>query len=225
MCVGLLMFEIGTRWTWVVNFTPRLLSPLCPRNRDAGCPSELVCTIRCPSQNITALEAYDQQTCYTPGCPHKCSVSWFRMWRPCMYLHLRGRRHFVGDRLMVFRGVIVVKWTVYSLVQFLGAFEKLREAIISFMSVRLSTWNNSAPTGRNLIKFDIWVFFENLSTKLNFRQNLTMTRTKINQQNAQINSGLIYYWSITPTCFGPSIEAIIREFENLESYKAIVLIC
>ena len=50
-------------------------------------------------------------------------------------------------------------------------------------------------------------------------------KTKINQQNAQIISGLIYYWSITPTCFGPSVEAIIREFENLESYKAIVLIC
>ena len=48
---------------------------------------------------------------------------------------------------------------------------------------------------------------------------------KINQQNAQINSELIYYWSITPTCFGPSVEAIIRELEILESYKAIVLIC
>ena len=47
----------------------------------------------------------------------------------------------------------------------------------------------------------------------------------MNQQNAQINSGLIYYWSITPTCFGPSVEAIIREFDILESYKAIVLIC
>ena len=43
-------------------------------------------------------------------------------------------------------------------------------------------------------------------------------KTKINQQNAQIN-----YWLITPTCFGPSVEAIIREFEILESYKAIVL--
>ena len=49
--------------------------------------------------------------------------------------------------------------------------------------------------------------------------------TKINQQNAQINSGLIYYWSITPTCFGPSVEAIIREFEILESYQAMVFIC
>ena len=53
----------------------------------------------------------------------------------------------------------------------------------------------------------------------------SVMKTKINQQNAQINSGLIYYWSITPICFGPSVEAIIREFEILESYKAIVLIC
>ena len=53
----------------------------------------------------------------------------------------------------------------------------------------------------------------------------SIMKTKINQQNAQINSGLICYWSITLTCFGPSIEAIIREFEILESYKAIVLIC
>ena len=53
----------------------------------------------------------------------------------------------------------------------------------------------------------------------------SIMKTKINQQNAQINSGLLYYWSITPTCFGPSVEAIIREFKILESYKAIVLIC
>jgi hypothetical protein len=32
---------------------------------------------------------------------------------------------------------------------FLGAFAKLRKATISFViSVRLSAWNNSAPTGR-----------------------------------------------------------------------------
>ena len=53
----------------------------------------------------------------------------------------------------------------------------------------------------------------------------SVMKIKVHQQNAQINSGLIYYWSITPTCFGPSVEAIIREFEILESYKAIVLIC
>jgi hypothetical protein len=38
---------------------------------------------------------------------------------------------------------------------FLGAFEKLRKATISFMSVRLSAWNNSAPTGRILMKPDV----------------------------------------------------------------------
>jgi hypothetical protein len=33
------------------------------------------------------------------------------------------------------------------------------------MSVSLSAWNNSAPTGRIFLKFDIWVFFENISRK------------------------------------------------------------
>jgi hypothetical protein len=41
-------------------------------------------------------------------------------------------------------------------VEFLGAFENLRKATISFvMSVRLSAWNNSAPTGRIFMKFHI----------------------------------------------------------------------
>ena len=39
---------------------------------------------------------------------------------------------------------------------FLGEFAKLRKVTISFvMSVRLSAWNNSAPTSRIFIKFDI----------------------------------------------------------------------
>jgi hypothetical protein len=36
---------------------------------------------------------------------------------------------------------------------------------------------------------------------------------------------LIYYCLITPTCFGPPVEAIIREFKILESYKVTVAIC
>ena len=48
--------------------------------------------------------------------------------------------------------------------QYSGAFAKLRKATICFVmsvrpSVRPSAWNNSAPTGRNSMKFDIWVFF------------------------------------------------------------------
>jgi hypothetical protein len=48
---------------------------------------------------------------------------------------------------------------------------------------------------------------------------------EINQQNAQLILGLIYYCSITPTFFGYLIEAIIRESKILEGYKAIVAIC
>jgi hypothetical protein len=43
---------------------------------------------------------------------------------------------------------------------------KLPKEIISFtVVVRLSAWNNSAPTGRIFIKFDIGAFLENLSRK------------------------------------------------------------
>jgi hypothetical protein len=55
---------------------------------------------------------------------------------------------------------------------FLGAFENLRKATLSFvMSVCPSAWNNSAPTGRIFVKFSIWVFLENSSGKFKFRQN------------------------------------------------------
>jgi hypothetical protein len=50
----------------------------------------------------------------------------------------------------------------------LGAFAKLRKATISFvMSVFLSAWNNSIPTGRIFMKFDILVILENLLNKIN----------------------------------------------------------
>ena len=46
---------------------------------------------------------------------------------------------------------------------FLGSFEKLLKATISFVSVRPPAWNNSAPGGRILRMLDIWAFYENLS--------------------------------------------------------------
>jgi hypothetical protein len=64
----------------------------------------------------------------------------------------------------------------------LSAFSKLRKATVSFvMSVLLSDLSvivcphgtTSAPTGRIWMKFDIWVFFENLLRKFNFHENLT----------------------------------------------------
>jgi hypothetical protein len=84
---------------------------------------------------------------------------------------------------------------------FLGAFAKFRKPTVNFVmsvclclsvflsvclslclsvclsvcpSVRPSAWNNSAPTGRIFIKFHISVFFNNLSRKCKFHQNLTI---------------------------------------------------
>jgi hypothetical protein len=56
---------------------------------------------------------------------------------------------------------------------FLGAFAKLRKRLLtsSCLSVCPSAWNNAAPTGRVLMKFDIWGFFENLSRKFKFHEN------------------------------------------------------
>jgi hypothetical protein len=63
------------------------------------------------------------------------------------------------------------------MVTFLGAFAKFLKATISFVmsdrlslrsSVRLSAWNNSAPTRRIFMKFYIWGFFENMLRKYKF---------------------------------------------------------
>jgi hypothetical protein len=57
----------------------------------------------------------------------------------------------------------------YGFCSFLGTVVKLRKATISFVkSVRPSAWNNSAPTGQIFMKFDIWVFFEDLLRKFKF---------------------------------------------------------
>jgi hypothetical protein len=51
----------------------------------------------------------------------------------------------------------------------LGAFAKLRKATTTFaMSVRLSAWKNSAPTGRILMKVNIEYFSKNLSAEFKF---------------------------------------------------------
>jgi len=85
---------------------------------------------------------------------------------------------------------------------------------------------SGCPSEHSVIRdSQIWRFRRYLPQFCFLDRAFSIMKTKINQQNAQINSGLIYYWSITPTCFGFSVEAIIREFEILESYKTIVLIC
>jgi hypothetical protein len=52
---------------------------------------------------------------------------------------------------------------------FLGAFAKLRRATITFfLSVRPSSWNNSAHTGRIYMKCNISVFFVSLLRNVKF---------------------------------------------------------
>ena len=61
----------------------------------------------------------------------------------------------------------------FDITSLLGALAKLLKSTVSFvmsvrLSVKLSAWDNSAPTGRISMKFDIRLFFENLSTKFKF---------------------------------------------------------
>ena len=65
----------------------------------------------------------------------------------------------------------------YSESCFLGTFAKFLKTAVELRhacsSVRPSTWNNSAPTGRIFMKFDIWIFFGNLARTFKFHYNLT----------------------------------------------------
>jgi hypothetical protein len=91
-----------------------------------------------------------------------------------------GNSHFIasyfGDNFMTFtRGSksvgIATRLQAVQLrrKRFLGAFTKLRKATIIFVTFdRPSSWNNSTPTGRIFVKFDTWVFFENLSRNSSF---------------------------------------------------------
>jgi hypothetical protein len=51
---------------------------------------------------------------------------------------------------------------------FVFLFRRLRKSSPFCLSVRPSAWNNSAPSGGIFMKFDIWVFSENLSRKFKF---------------------------------------------------------
>jgi hypothetical protein len=57
----------------------------------------------------------------------------------------------------------------------ISAFAKLRKATISCVIPVRPSARNSAPTGRICMKFDIWVFSDNLSRRFKFHYNLTGT--------------------------------------------------
>ena len=58
--------------------------------------------------------------------------------------------------------------SVLRLGSYLGAFAKLRKAIITIMYVCPTACNNLAPNGRIFTKFEISVFLENLQRKFQF---------------------------------------------------------
>jgi hypothetical protein len=62
----------------------------------------------------------------------------------------------------------------------LGAFAKLWKSTISFV-VSLSAWNSSAPARRIFIKFNIWLFFENLSRIFKYCYKLTRIRETLHE--------------------------------------------
>jgi hypothetical protein len=49
-------------------------------------------------------------------------------------------------------------------------------------SVRLSARNNTAPTGRIIIKFDISIFFENMSIKFKLHSNLACRESTLHEK-------------------------------------------
>jgi hypothetical protein len=84
----------------------------------------------------------------------------------------------------------------------------LRHACLSvYPSVRLSAWNNSAPTGQISIKFNIWVFFENLSRKFKFHKNRT------------ILTGTLHEYQYTFLIITPSFLLRIRNASEKRSWK------
>jgi hypothetical protein len=75
----------------------------------------------------------------------------------------------------------------------LGAFARLRNATVSFVvSVRPSASNISAPTGHIFMKFDISIFFENLSRKVKFHWSLTRITDTLHE-----NQYTFFYISLT----------------------------
>jgi hypothetical protein len=91
-------------------------------------------------------------------------------------LKLRANLEFLNFNMNRYR--LVLK----GMEALLGAFEKLRKVTVSFvmpvcpsvhLSIRPSPWNTSSSTGRNLMKFNTSVFFENLSRKVKFNYNMT----------------------------------------------------
>ena len=57
----------------------------------------------------------------------------------------------------------VLQQDIFLLTAFLGAFAKLQKVTVLLCSfIYLSAWNNWAPTGRILMKLDVWRLVEEI---------------------------------------------------------------
>jgi hypothetical protein len=101
------------------------------------------------------------------------------------------------------------------------------------LSVCLSAWNNSAATGRTLLKFDISVFFQNLSGKFKLHFNRLRIRGTLPETNVHCWSYLAQFfleWEIFQTEFVNKIKTHIlcsityfrkscRLWDNVKKYS------
>jgi len=107
------------------------------------------------------------------------NVGLFTQHTECLWLQFLST--WVSDKCLMHVSVTSgVNFTLSDLKSYRAAFRLfhkiakrdyyLRHACLSIL---LSVWNNSAPTGRIFMKYDIAVLFETLSRKFNFLAKLT----------------------------------------------------
>jgi hypothetical protein len=66
---------------------------------------------------------------------------------------------------------------------FFRRLHKIAKSVYYLRHVCLSTWNISAPTGKIVIKFDIWGFFQNLLRYFKFHQNRTRIKGTLHEDH------------------------------------------
>jgi len=155
----------------------------------------LVCTV----WSLTALPQGLLRTQFQLDCDHV-------LWRYLQFVHANSYKWVKFWNTALFPCVLrnaILMWFYHTrggLNPFLVTSAKLRKAIVSFVmsvctcpSVRM---NNSAPTGRIFLKFDIWVFLEfYIHGPVHRESNLLTVR-----QDATYP---VYYFSVgSSTCFG-----------------------
>jgi hypothetical protein len=124
-----------------------------------------------------------------------------------------------GGGMITFRHTAFYQVCWHARKQFLESFwapsQNCEKRLLSStcLSVLPSTWNNSASTGRIFMKFEITVFFENLSRKFKLHSNVTRT---VGVSNEDVAIVTIIYRSVLRT-MGNISDKSCREIQNTHS--------